>query len=89
MPGEIDIVQRPCVLEGGARRPGADGRRVVGVGIEGRVEIDQVDAGRIDPPHHIQIVAGEQRPVRHVEHVRTPHESRIAVSVITLRLRKS
>ena len=49
----VDIRERPGVLEGRARRNRADWRGVILVGIEGRVEVDQVDAGRVDAAHDV------------------------------------
>ena len=39
-------------------RAAADGRGVIFVGVEGRVEVDEVDAGAVDAAHDRQVVAG-------------------------------
>ena len=43
VPRQIHVVQRPRVLERGARRFRSDGGRVGTVGVERRVEVDQVN----------------------------------------------
>ena len=88
MPGQIDIIQRPGVLESGTRCLGTDGGCVIGARIERRVEIDQINAGLIDPPHHIQIIAGEQCPVRQIEHETPPQAMQVSGSINILRLTK-
>ena len=66
VPGQVDVVQRPRVLEGGGGCLGADGRGLVMVGIERRVEIDQVYRRRIHAAHDVQVVARPHGPVRPV-----------------------
>ena len=50
-PLDLDVVQRPGVPELGAGRLRANGGRVVGVRVEGRIQIDQVDAAAVHAAH--------------------------------------
>ena len=67
VPGEVDVVKPPCVLESGAGGPAADRCGVVGVGIEGGVEVYQVDRGTVHAPHDVQVVTGPYGLVGPVE----------------------
>ena len=50
---DVNVVERPCVFEGGTGGLAADGGGIVAVGIEGRIEIDQVDTTAIHSPHNM------------------------------------
>ena len=55
--GQIYVVQGPGVFEGGAGGLAADGGGVIAVGIEGRVEVDQIDAGGVHAAHDGEVIA--------------------------------
>ena len=57
-PRNVEVVQRPSVLERRARCRAAHGGRVVLVGVEGRVEVDKVDALAVNPAQDVEVVAG-------------------------------
>ena len=59
VPLNINVRKCPGVFELGTGRLAADGSRIVVVGIERRIKIDQIDMTRIHFPHHLQIVADE------------------------------
>ena len=52
------------------RRDGPDRRGVILVGIEGRIEVNQVDALGVDPTHDVQIVP---HPDRAIAEICLPH----------------
>ena len=59
----LAVVQRPDVIEGGAFRRAADGGGVVAVGIERRVQVDEIYGGAVDAAHNGQVVAGKDGAV--------------------------
>ena len=58
---DIDIVQRPSVLERCAGGLTAYRRFVGAIRVERRIEIDQVHAGIVHASHDVEIVAGPDR----------------------------
>ena len=64
VPLGVHVVQCPRVLERRARSLAADRRAVVGIGVERRVEVDQVDRLRVHAAQDKQVVAGEQSAVQ-------------------------
>lgn len=57
VPSHVYVRERPGVLEGGPGRLGADGGLIRAVGVEGRIQVNQVYALRVHAPHHVQVVA--------------------------------
>ena len=57
VPADVEVIPGPGVLEGGAGRLGADGGAIGAVGVERRVEVDEVDAGGVQPAEDVQVVA--------------------------------
>ena len=53
----VHVIQGPGILEGGAGGLAANGGFIGAVGIEGRVQVDQVHTGRVHAPHDVQIVS--------------------------------
>ena len=53
----VNIGERPSIFESRARCDRTDGGGVVLIGVEGRVEINEVDAFRVDAAHDVEIVA--------------------------------
>ena len=66
----VHIAERPCVFERGPGSFGTDGRSVVVLRVERRVEIYQVYRGTIHAPHDIEVVA---RPYGLVGPIRIAH----------------
>ena len=50
VPRFVDVRERPGVLEGSAGGLRSDGSAVVRVGVEGRVQVDQIDGTRCSCP---------------------------------------
>ena len=63
VPSLVYGVQRLRVLESGPGRLGAYGSCIFLIGVEGRVEVDQVYRLRIHAPHYVQVVTCPHRPV--------------------------
>ena len=59
--GHVEVRQGPGVLERRARRRAAHRGGVVLVRVEGRVEVNQVDALAVHPAQDFQVVAGPDR----------------------------
>ena len=53
---DVDVLEGPGVLEGGAGGLAADGRFVGAIRVEGRVEIDQVYAVAVHAAHDEKII---------------------------------
>ena len=73
VPGDVDVAQRPRVLERGAGGLRADGRGVVLVGVERRVGVHQVDAVGVQAAQDVEVVP---RPHRAVGEVRRRRHGR-------------
>ena len=58
VPRKVHVVQALCVFKRRPSRLRADGGSVVGLGVERRVEIDQVHAGTVHAAHDVEVVAG-------------------------------
>ena len=58
-PRRVQVVQRPGILERRPGGPAADGRRVVAIAVEGRVQVDQVYRLGVEPAQDVQVVAGQ------------------------------
>ena len=59
-PGNVQVRKGPGVLEGGAGGLASDGGGVVAVGVEGRVQIDEVDALAVHAAQNVQVVTCPQ-----------------------------
>ena len=59
----VNIRQVPSILERCACRFATDGCGVISVGVEGRIEVDEVDAVVVDSAHDIEVVALEDGSV--------------------------
>ena len=68
VPLDIDIGERPGVLECGARSLRSDGCVPVLLRVEGWVEVDQVYAVGVDSSEDGEVVAGEDGAVADVAH---------------------
>ena len=66
VPSLVHVRQVPSILERRTSRLATNRCRVVAIRVERRIEIDQIDARVVDPPHHIEIVPLENRAVRDV-----------------------
>ena len=62
-PGFVDIGEGPSILEGGAGGRAADGGRPLLFGIEGRVEVDEVDGFIGDAAQGEDVIGGEDGAV--------------------------
>ena len=53
----VHVIERPGILEGRARRLAANGSLVGAIGIERRIQVDQVNAVAVHPPKDGEVVA--------------------------------
>ena len=67
-PGHVQVGQGPGVLEGGAGRSAAHRRGVVAVGVERRVQVDEVDRRGVEAAQDVQVVPGPDGSVSEVGH---------------------
>ena len=67
-PGHVQVGQRPGVLEGGAGGGAAHRRGVVAVGVERRVQVDEVDRRGVEAAQDVQVVPGPDRAVGEIGH---------------------
>lgn len=58
VPGEVRVVEGPGVFGGCACGLGADGHGGVAVGVEGLVEVDEVDGFGVYAAHDVEVVVG-------------------------------
>ena len=79
-PRYVYVLEGPGVLEFCAGCLRADGSGVVGIAVEGRVQVDEVNGFRIHAPHDGQIVLGEDclvAPVLRSSHLARHHGSTV------------
>ena len=67
-PGDVQVGQCPSVLEGGAGRGASHRRGVVAIGVERRVQIDEVHRRGVEAVQYVRVVSGTDGPVGEVGH---------------------
>ena len=75
-PGHVQVREGPCVLEGRASRLRPDGGLVGAVGVERRVQVDQVHAGGVHAAQDVEVVLRPQRLVGEVGLALSSHRCR-------------
>ena len=76
-PCGVEVAERPSILERGPRGLASNRGAVVLVGVEGRVEVDEVDALRVEASEDVDVVPGEDRLVCEVHWHSGLHEAAI------------
>ena len=71
MPREIHVFQTPYIFERGPGGLAPDGGRMVGFGVEWRIQANQIDTGGIHASHYVEVVT---RPDRLVCPIRAAHQ---------------
>ena len=84
-PRDVKIAEFPGVLERCARGFAADGGGVVAVGVERRIEIDQIDCLAVEAAQYVEVVA---RPDRAVGPVRSCRGGGVSAAIATATARR-
>ncbi len=56
VPGQLNVIQTPRIFEGGSCRLTPNRGRIIRLGIEGGIEVDQINTGTIEPTKNVEIV---------------------------------